>query len=148
MIADVVSLAVALLAQQPYIGGREPVPAEHWRQTVTFRCGRDVLEISGFGPSRPEGRLPRVTLNGHSPRGARLPELLRDLGREGAVYRFTGLCAGDGSPGISLRLNRGENVGDRNMDVEYYAAGAYFIHGELRTYTGLQRGDADGFWFN
>lgn len=145
---DAASLVLLLAAQGVYIGGPEPGPAEFWRQTVTYRCGRDVLEISGFGPSRPEGRQPRVTLNGRSPRGARLSELVRDLSREGAVYRFTALCAGDGRPGISLRLYRGENVGDRTMDVEYYAAAADFVSGELRSYTGLQRGDADSFWFN
>lgn len=141
-----ISLIVALVAGQPYIGGPEPVRAETWRQTVTFRCGRDVLEISGYGPSLPEGRRPQIRWNGRAPAGIHLPELVRDLSREGAVYRFTALCAGDSSPGISLRLYRGEN--DGTGAVEYHAAGADFRNGRLLRYTGLQSADADTFWFH
>lgn len=143
---DAVSFVLLVAVQGVNIGGPEPRPAESWRQTVTFRCGRDVLEISGFGPSRPEGRRPRIRWNGRPPAGIHLPGLVRDLNREGAVYRFSALCAGDGSPGISLRLYRGEN--DGTGTVEYYAAGADFRGGRLLRYTGLQRADADSFWFH
>lgn len=139
-------VALLLASQVPVIGGPEPVPAETWRQTVTCRCGRDVLEISGYGPLRPEGRRPQIRWNGRPPAGIHLPELVRDLRRVGAVYRFTALCAGDGSPGISLRLNRGENDGTGN--VEYYAAAAYFRGGQPLRSTGLQSADVDSFWFH
>lgn len=131
--------------QTPVIGGREPTPAETWRQSVSFQCGRDLLEISGYGPARPPGHPVRIRLNGRTPVGERLGDLVLDLGRTRAVYRITALCDGQGRPGISVILYRGENVGDGV--VEYRSAGAYFRGGHLTSYTGLQNTDATGFWF-
>lgn len=135
---------LAITAADPVVMVREPVPAEYWRQSVTFRCGRDVLEIAGYGPSRPAGRPVRIMLNGRRPSGDKLPELVRDLSRVRAVYRITGLC-NQRSPGISVVYVSGENVGDGV--VTYNSAAAYFKDGRLRTYTGLSPDSAEGFWF-
>ena len=143
MITSLLLMSAAL--QNPVVGGPEPGPAEFWRQSVTFRCGRDLLEIAGYGPSRPLGQAVRIRLNGRTPVGDRLADLSRDLGRARAVYRITALCSREGRPGISVLYYRGENVGEGV--VEYHSAGAEFRNGRLTSYTGLQSTDAEGFWF-
>lgn len=137
------ALLFAMAPQGVVITVREPYPARDSQQSATFRCGRDVLEISGYGLSRPEGRPPRVGLNGRVPPGADLPVLLRDLARQRAAYRFTAHCSSDGRSGVWFRLYRGESVRDR--DVEYYIGNGYFTGGRLRSYTGSQS-SAESFW--
>jgi hypothetical protein len=139
-------IALLLLAMAPQgveITVREPYPARYSQQSVTFRCGRDLLEINGYGLSRPEGRPPRVRLNGRVPAGADLPQLLRDLAHPRAAYRFTAHCDSDGRPGFFFRLYRGESV--RGTDVEYYIGNGWFTGGRLRSYTG-RRSYAESFW--
>lgn len=136
-------LLIAMAPHQVEITVREPYAARDSRQSASFRCGRDVLEISGYGDSRPEGRPPRVRLNGRVPAGADLPQLLRDLAHSRAAYRFTAHCNSDGGPGFYFRLYRGENV--RGADVEYHIGIGYFTGGRLRSYAGHESYE-DSFW--
>ena len=138
-------LLLAMAPQGVEITVREPAPAGYSQQSVTFRCGRDVLEMSGYGESRPEGRPPRIRLNGRVPSGASLPELLRDLGHRDAVYRFTVHCD-PARPGLYLGFYRGEQV--RYRDVAYSIGNAHFAGGRLRSYGGAQPAHADSFWFH
>ena len=133
----------ALLASPPLvIRTIEPRAASPWVQSVRATCPAGLIEISGYGPSRPVGRSASIRIGGRPVAGALAP-LLADLSGGRAVYRLGILC--DRKTGITLRLNKGERQPDGS--VRYQSGAASFTNGRLVSYTGLQPSDEDGFWF-
>jgi len=123
---------------------REPRAADPWTQTVEARCGRRRLTISGYGPRRPLGRMAEVRIDGRSIGGEAAARLIEDLSAGSTVYRFQILCGAVGD-NQSLVVSRGER--NREGDVIYQTSSARFENGRLRSYSGFETTDADGFWF-
>ena len=122
---------------------QEPRAADPWTQTVEARCGRRRLTISGYGPRRPLGRMPEVRIDGRAVEGEAAGRLIEDLSSGSAVYRFQIRCGPVGDD-QSLVVSRGERRPDG--DVVYQTSSARFENGRLRSYSGFETTDADGFW--
>ena len=147
-------LAALLLAQSSaaqaeprdeiIINIQEPRAADPWTQTVEARCGRRRLTISGYGPRRPLGRMPEVRIDGRAVEGEAAGRLIEDLSSGSAVYRFQIRCGAVGDD-QSLVVSRGDR--SRDGDVIYQRSSARFDNGRLRSYSGFEPTDADGFWF-
>jgi len=131
-----------ILSSQPVLIAREPRPADLWTQSVSARCGRSRIEISGYGVARPLNRRPSILINGRSIHGRGSAQLLADLARRSAGYRIEILC---GSREITIRIRVGER--DPGKAVRFWSGAAYFDGSKLVSYTGLQEGDERSFWF-
>ncbi|WP_439472479.1 hypothetical protein [Brevundimonas sp.] len=117
--------------------------AEPWTQSVRAVCGRDVLEVMGYGAGTPQPREPRIRVNGRALTGDAVPELLGDISTASAVYRFQVMCPRNG--GFSVIVSRGEVP--RDGGVVYENAAARITGRELVTYSGMGQATAEDFWF-
>lgn len=138
------AIVVGLLVQAgPVIAPRHPRAASPWSHSVRAACGRNVITIDGYGGGRPLGMTARLRVNNLPLTGRAVPQLLADISHKRAVYRFEILCGELGD--IGLRISEGEKLLDG--PVRYRSAAASIMGNQLRSYTGFQDGDADGFWF-
>jgi hypothetical protein len=88
-------------------------------------------------------RRPSITIGGRRAHGTGVVELLSDLSHRRAAYRLTIACGG--SFDVTLRIYAGEKL--ENGAIRYSSAAAFFRGDRLVSYTGLQEGNADTFWY-
>ena len=138
-----INLLTLLLSPAPALIVREPRAASPWEQSVSASCRGASLVLSGYGAARPLHGVPTLRVNGRPVTGPSLNGMLGDLAHRSAAYRLAMLC---GSPNeVTMRIYVGERLSDGTIR---YQAGAALIRGNrLVSYTGLQAGDADTFWF-
>ena len=120
----------------------EQQAADPWTQSVRATCGRDTLEITGYGAGRPSDREAEIRMNGRPVAGAGVARMAADLSFGRAVYRFQMLC---GRTGFDILVNRGEAQIDE--PVRYETARAIFQGGDLVSYSGMEAAGPEGFWF-
>lgn len=135
--------ALVLLSLGPVVSVKEPSAASPWVQSVRASCGASELLIAGYGAAKPLGRIPKILVSGRPVTGRALNQLQADLSYRRAAYRLEILCGNLG--GITLRIN----IGEKQLDgtVQFQSGAAFMKGNRLVSYTGLQIGDADSFWF-
>lgn len=136
-------LTALLLNAAPVVVTREPRAASPWEQTVRANCGRTSLVLTGYGAARPQNRVPTLRVNGQPVTGRSVGRLLEDLAHRRAAYRLAMLC--NGTNDVTMLIYMGERLEDGT--IRYQSAAASIRGNRLTSYTGLQAGDAESFWF-
>lgn len=132
---------IVVAASMPALVTHEPVVPKHWTQSVEFGCPHQTLRIIGYGASRPESA--QILLNGRPLQGPGADALRRDLSNRRAAYRIYARCT-QGEPGIELVMYTGEKRAD---EVTYRSGAVLIVGNRLDQYRGLDKSDADSFWF-
>ncbi|WP_137864155.1 MULTISPECIES: hypothetical protein [unclassified Sphingomonas] len=141
MMTELLLGAIGIFGQS--VVSHEPTQPESWEQGVEFRCGKDLLRISGYGAAAPLDRPVQLKLNGRSLSLATTRQLRQDLASRRAVYRLTARCPRGG--GITMLYWVAEK--QVSGEINYSGGMARFGKGALASYSGLSKSNIDGFMF-